>query len=491
MRGPGLEEYETRCLCVKDPPFRARGNGVTDDSLAFQHCIDLIRTYGGGRIFVPTGVYRINTSLDCTGFLGFSGIKYRSLNIEGESINGSRILGATSGNPVFDFTASGYCSMENLRITGHSSNTPNIALLLARNTAAGSAGVHNFRRLFVEGEFTKGGIYSFASEENLYDHVRVNISGGGATWCIAITNSNFESIASLYETILAVTAPSTRNVLLEPQLKMSDEVVGGTCLHVYGQVRDLACYSAYMYSEAQSHIKIEAPNATNSPRRLIFHNLRAERGATKPDYGLFMTGASDGNFDAIEMTDGYLDAHTWGIYQDNTVTGNLANSVFSMLRFLTAPDIKLNKAKNCRFLIPIGNLTIDNYAVNLEISNFGTGTVTLPAGADMIFEKNYATRLFSTTQIKRAESIGTLANSATPSVGLCDYYKTGGTTTITSLTNGITGQVIIIIGEHTTTQLTDGGTLRLAGNCVLDVGDTITLICKDGTNWYELSRSNN
>ena len=490
MRGPGLAEYETQRYCVKDPPFRAKGNGVTDDSSAFQRLIDLIRANGAGSIFMPRGVYYIKNSLDCTGFLGATGINYRSLDFVGESINGTRILGATSGKPVFDFTASGYCSMDNFRITGHTANTPNVGILLARNTDAGSAGFHNFKRIFVEGNFTKGGIYSFASEENHFDNVRITMAGGGAKWCFAISNSNFESITSLYETILAVTGPSTRNTFIAPQFMMSYLVGGGTCLHIYGQVRDLVTYSGYMFSKAESHVKIEAPDATHSPRRIIFHNLRSEMLAAKPEYSIFMTGAADGAFDAIELTDCFLSAQTWNIYQDNTVTGRLVNSRFIMNRLLIGGGIKLNKAQNCKFTLPINDLTIDTNATNLEITNYGAGTVSL-TGADMVYHKDFKNRLFEKIQLKYAESIGTLSNAATPSVALCNLFRTGGTTTITNLLDGVKGQRITIIGAHTTTQLTDGGALRLAGNCVLDSGDTVELINFDGTNWAEISRSIN
>lgn len=85
------------------------------------------------------------------------------------------------------------------------------------------------------------------------------------------------------------------------------------------------------------------------------------------------------------------------------------------------------------------------------------------------------------------QGIKTLVDSASPSIQGSNLWKTGGTTTITSLPDGYEGQPITIIGAHSTTQLTDGGTLKLAGNCVLDTDDTIQLIF-DGTNWHEMTR---
>lgn len=485
-------------IITKGPWFDVRAflpdgyvtDGSVDYATQIQAAIDEIKTVGNGCLLIPLGTFRVNTSLDCTGFLGAVGTTYKGLNIKGVSMNGSRILGATSGKPIFDFTASGYCSMENLRITGHTSNQPNVAILLARNTGAGSAGVHNFRRVFVEGEFTKGGIYNFASEENVYDNVRITITGGGATWCITFTNSNFESISSDYETILAASSPMTRTTLIAPQFKMNYEIANGTCLYSYGAVRDLACYGGYMYSESQSHVKLYAVDTTNSPRRILFDNLRAERGTTKPDYSIFMTGASDGNFDAIELIDCYFDAHTYYIYQDNTVTGSFSNSRLIMNRPNNATEMKFNKVLNSQINIPLGDFTVDTTATKLDITNWHTGTITLPADADMIVKRDFGNRLFTTKQIPQTQSIGTLDNTGTPSIALGNLFKTGGTTTITDFDDGIEGQIITIIAEHSL-DITDGTNIFLDGsaNWSMTATDTLTLICKADNKWYEISRS--
>lgn len=88
--------------------------------------------------------------------------------------------------------------------------------------------------------------------------------------------------------------------------------------------------------------------------------------------------------------------------------------------------------------------------------------------------------------------ISTLASSATPSVYGMTRCLTGGTTTITDLTNGALGQVLTIIAEHAIT-ITDGTNLFLSGsaNFVMAATDTLTLICKADGNWYEIGRSDN
>ena len=479
---------------VRSAAYGAVGNGTTDDSAAIQAAIDAIKTAGSGTLYFPTGVYRVNTSLDCTGFLGYAGIAYKSIHIKGDSINGSRILGATSGKPIFDFTASGYCSMEKLRITGHSSNTPNVAILLARNSVAGSAGVHNFRRIFVEGQYTKGGIYSFASEENYFDNIRITMNTGStAKWCIAFTNTNFESISSDYETILAAGSPMTRTTLIAPQLQMYDNEATGTCISLYGDVRDLFCYGGYMYSRAQSHIKMYAPDTSNTPFRINFSNLRTESYPTtsKPDYSIFMTGASDGSFAEIDVINSYLDAYTYEIYQDNTASGTFSG-IIDRVRSIHGLELKFNKVTHSVINVLVGDLTVDTSITKSEVSNYHTGTISL-AGKETVIERNFYTRLFQTDILRRASDIRTLADEATPSVSTGNLFVTGGTTNITDFDDGVTGQIINVLCLHTldfdTTTAQDadhnldGSSADLNG----ETGDILMWLCVDGTKWQLIS----
>jgi hypothetical protein len=88
--------------------------------------------------------------------------------------------------------------------------------------------------------------------------------------------------------------------------------------------------------------------------------------------------------------------------------------------------------------------------------------------------------------------IATLANEATPSVDAGRSFLTGGTTTITDFDDGITGQVIHIIAEHSLT-ITEGTNIFLSGSAswAMTATDTLTLICKADNKWYELARGDN
>lgn len=92
--------------------------------------------------------------------------------------------------------------------------------------------------------------------------------------------------------------------------------------------------------------------------------------------------------------------------------------------------------------------------------------------------------------------VGTVIASADeldPGSG-CIFQVTG-TTAITKIKVAAaeTGRLIILQfrGTLAGTGFTDGNNLKLAGNFAADVDDTIMLLCVDGTNWFELSRSAN
>ncbi len=88
------------------------------------------------------------------------------------------------------------------------------------------------------------------------------------------------------------------------------------------------------------------------------------------------------------------------------------------------------------------------------------------------------------------QTLPTLANDATPSVASkSDVYLTGGTTTITDFDDGVTGQRISILAEHSVT-ITDGTNMFLNGSTDFDMltKDTLTLIQKADGKWYETGR---
>lgn len=92
----------------------------------------------------------------------------------------------------------------------------------------------------------------------------------------------------------------------------------------------------------------------------------------------------------------------------------------------------------------------------------------------------------------KVHPIATLANEATPTVLDDNVVLTGGTTTITDFDDGVTGQMLTVIAEHSL-DITDGTNIFLSGsaNWSMTATDTLTLICKADNKWYEVSRGDN
>ena len=89
-----------------------------------------------------------------------------------------------------------------------------------------------------------------------------------------------------------------------------------------------------------------------------------------------------------------------------------------------------------------------------------------------------------------AKTVSTLENNSTPTVAGGDVWKTGGTTAITDFDDGVVGQSLEILAEHTIT-ITDGTPIVLAvdSNYVMRAGDTLRLRMFNDQIWHEISRT--
>jgi hypothetical protein len=111
-----VEERLAQRLCVKD--FGAVGDGVTDDSAAFQAAIDFAALQAPTQpsIFIPAGDYVIGTTLDVNGAIEFKG--------ENFAANGTRIFATNALNaPMFDVTSNARFFSISLVGSNNASNT--------------------------------------------------------------------------------------------------------------------------------------------------------------------------------------------------------------------------------------------------------------------------------------------------------------------------------------------------------------------------------
>lgn len=93
------------------------------------------------------------------------------------------------------------------------------------------------------------------------------------------------------------------------------------------------------------------------------------------------------------------------------------------------------------------------------------------------------------------DPIRALADEATPSVLGWDKWVTSGTDNdpITDFDDGVEGQVITLMADHTVVIDVDAGNIFLNGavDFTMNANDTLTLICKADNKWYEIGRSDN
>lgn len=113
------------------------------------------------------------------------------------------------------------------------------------------------------------------------------------------------------------------------------------------------------------------------------------------------------------------------------------------------------------------------------------------SGATALEVRGGRTSVSNTLVQKRHQTALASATALSISNAPGNVYHVSGTTTITSVTGGVDGQVITLIFDGVLT-FTDGSNLRLAGNFVTTADDTITLVFDSTANaWFELARAVN
>jgi hypothetical protein len=125
-----------------------------------------------------------------------------------------------------------------------------------------------------------------------------------------------------------------------------------------------------------------------------------------------------------------------------------------------------------------GNLTVSGTA-NTGALTAASASVTadLTVGADLTLSGQTAVSVTNDVPI-------------TPT-GTLQELESAGTVGTDDIAAGAAGDVLVLWNSASTSiGITDTGTLKLAGNVTLGQYDTIVLF-SDGTNWIELSRTNN
>jgi Pectate lyase superfamily protein len=174
---------------VKD--YGAIGDGVVDDTVAVQFCIDFEYPAGFGKhsIFFPQGRYRITDTLDMTnGGIDGNGKVRVGLHLKFEkttslSGQGTLFIGDTGSKPVIETTGSDCVFLENVGILSGNINESTIGILQARPAFPGGASFRNrLVNLFISLKSNLNansglgtiGFVNISCEEQLYENIEIH-----------------------------------------------------------------------------------------------------------------------------------------------------------------------------------------------------------------------------------------------------------------------------------------------------------------------------
>lgn len=130
-------------VSVKEAPYSAVGDGVTDDTAAIQACLTANLSNSGGGVFFPSGTYKISSSLTIGASSGW--------RIFGQSRGSTVIRQDTDNTPIFTLTAADTHSwnISDLRLTWNSAqastNTSAIAIYMSGATGTAANGYYQWQ----------------------------------------------------------------------------------------------------------------------------------------------------------------------------------------------------------------------------------------------------------------------------------------------------------------------------------------------------------
>jgi hypothetical protein len=199
-------------VSVRDEPFGALGDGITDDTAAVQAAIDAMEAVGGGTVYFPRGIY-LCTGLTVTG---------TSVSLVGESIRGTRLRFTDTDGTLLTITG----SLFSLR--GFEFETP-----AATHTTGAifdlQASQGNISDIRINGAFWDVfKMESSAADDWIFDKVRV-VGGNTLNSCWRLKSaSGTVADTHIINPILATTATWTEAAIILDTLVDTFRITGGT-----------------------------------------------------------------------------------------------------------------------------------------------------------------------------------------------------------------------------------------------------------------------
>lgn len=411
----------------------AAGNGVTDDSEVVQAALTFAAEAGGGVVFLPPGVYLINTMLEIDNNVVIRGAGVSLTTIKlGKEVKTSNLRtkryelgGATGGSEnigIFDLTFDGNIA-ENAGViapvVGIDGIRPHVERVLVKN---GNINMRTFQSREEK------------ASEKLEDGIFSNIGLFGSkefNWLFEGPHD------STIDHVLAQTNEGI-NISVRKVSVWNDSHAYGNAKYAW-QLRGGSLFNCIGEGAEKAQLAVQADG-------LKVHNCE-----------FFSSGAKDGKI-GIELA-------------------GESKSAFTTL----ITDVKIEGCTNGAFnFLGSGSHSIITGLIAAGSGNIAAGS----PGGEVDF-----TGVRVTGGAVDNVNVRTFASTGTLEIHMGPIAKITGAAEVKKIAATYPGHRITLI-ITATAKVVDGENLKLSANGPITADDTLELVC-DGTNWYETGRSVN
>ncbi len=434
--------------------YGAVGNGTANDTTAIQAAINACAAAGGGIVYFPRGTYLISATLTVPSFVCLQGV------------------GGAYRSPEYGIDPSGVTS--SIKHAAGSS----FAMIRNSDTTNGNSSMEIRGLRFIQG---LGG--EETGDATIIDWNKVRRS--------LISDCYFQGWATTSRKGLVIANGSEHNFVFRSQfegcgihlLNVSNRIVIQGCEIGAGGIRvvggfDNMILDCDLYTDGISGSFPQYPSIIYV-QDVTAMLIRGNQVAGALEHGMYLTNMVKSTVSDNEVKDSSREsAGVWSGITLDSIGGNPCTS--NVIRGNTCWDA-LNVSGTQKNGIGVYSTAVGT-ADNLIVGNNLQGNRTNAAEQSVGLKNQWRDNLGTLT--------ASVASAATITVPPgCEFLTVTGTTNITSITAGYTGQRVILFFTGILT-VTDGSNLGLNGNFVTTANDTLTLV-SDGTNWFETARSAN